>query len=63
MIVRRIVRGGIVCVEEDDDSLCLSYVRKKVSKTMSVCPTTRDRGTRRSTRSCRKINYDENINP
>ena len=28
--VRRIVRGGLVYVEEDDESLCLQYVRKKV---------------------------------
>ena len=28
--VRRIARGGIVYVEEDDETCCLTYVRKKV---------------------------------
>ena len=28
--VRRIARGGLVYVEEDDESLSLQYVRKKV---------------------------------
>ena len=31
MTVRSIVRGGLVYVEEDDEPLCLEYVRKKVS--------------------------------
>ena len=29
--VKRIVHGGVVYVEEDDDTCCLSYVRRKVS--------------------------------
>ena len=30
LTVQRIVRGDLVYVEEDDDTLCLSYVRRKV---------------------------------
>ena len=30
LTVKRIVHGGVVHVEEDDDTCCLSYVRKKV---------------------------------
>ena len=57
--VKRIVRGEIVHVEEVDWTLCLPYVRKKVSEIM-VTNTTR--GSRRSTRASRRINYNENLN-
>ncbi len=56
--VRRITRNGIVYVREDDDPLCLTYVRKKVTALMTTKTT---RGSRRSTRTTRRINYDENI--
>ena len=62
LTVRRIVRGGIVYVREDDEPLCLSYVRQKVSLLMTTNTT---RGSRRSTRttvSRRRLNYDEGIN-
>ena len=56
--VRRITRNGIVYVREDDDPLCLTYVRKKVT---AYATTNTTRGSRRSTRTTRRINYDENI--
>ena len=62
LTVRRIVRGGIVYVEEDNDILCLSYVRKKVSERMTVGTSTHTRGSRRSSRTNRRINYGEDIN-
>ena len=62
LTVRRIVRGGIVYVEEDDETLCLSYVRKKVSESMTNSNSNRIRSSRRSRRTTRRINYDENIN-
>ena len=55
LTVRRIVRGGIVYVEEDDETLCLSYVRKKVKQTFSKP----SRGSRRSSRARTRLNYDE----
>ena len=61
-IVSHITRSDwnrVLCVWEDDESLCLTHVRKKVT-TLMITNTTR--GSRRSTRTIRKINYDENIN-
>ena len=53
--------GGCACatchvyVEEDDETLCLSYVRKKVKQTFSKP----SRGSRRSSRARTRLNYVE----
>ena len=50
LTVQRIVHGGIVFVEEDEDTLCLEYVRKKVIVRRSVGGR-QSRGTRKSSRA------------
>ena len=58
LTVRRIAHGGLVYVQEDEETLCLEYVRKKVLVRRSALRQTR--GTRKSSRVRRKINYEKN---
>ena len=58
LTVKRIVRGDIVYVEEDEETLCLDYVRKKVSLMRGV-DNRRSVGYRKSSRARRNVNYEE----